>query len=180
MTDLEIMQLCIDEARHAVEHGIGGPFGAAVVKDGVVIASGYNRVGVDQDPTAHGEVVAIRRAAKILGPQFPKGCVLFTTSQSCPMCVAAALWAGIERIYYGASCEDGHRAGLSDKHVYDFLRGNEQKQTLEQIQVYQDLCREQVLKFWQRAYRQDGKMPGPELLRNNNLGENGPLYFREN
>jgi len=148
VTDLEIMQVCVREARQAVEDGTGGPFGAAVVRDGEIVATGYNRVLTDRDPTAHGEIVALRRAAQILGPRFPKGCVLYTTSQSCPMCVAAAIWAGIEKIYYGAACEDGHGIGLSDRHVYDYLRGNETAEVMEQTQIYSALCNEQLLRFW--------------------------------
>ena len=153
MTDLEIMQQIINEARAAIEQGIGGPFAAAVVKDGEIIATGYNRVLIDNDPTAHGEIVAIRNAAKILGPQFPSGCVLYTTSQSCPMCVAAALWAGIETIYMGATSEDGHRLGLSDKQVYDYLRGNEDPNVMQQVQIYPELCRDQLLNWWAEHYK---------------------------
>ncbi|MDR1899000.1 MAG: nucleoside deaminase [Treponema sp.] len=150
MTDSEFMQICIEEARLAAESGEGGPFGAVVVRDGTMVARGHNRIAADRDPTAHGEIVAIRRAAKILGPRFPRGCVLYTSSQSCPMCLAAALWAGVERIYYGATCEDGHRAGLSDRFVYDYLRGGEDPAVLEQIQISHDLCKEQVLDWWER------------------------------
>lgn len=148
MTHREIMEKIIAETRAAVERGEGGPFGAAVVKDGEIIATGYNRCMIDKDPTAHGEIIAIRNSGKKLGPFFPKGCVLYTTSQSCPMCVAAAIWAGIEKIYMGATSEFGGTQGLSDKHVYEYLRGNEDPAVLEQEQIYPELCEEKLLKWW--------------------------------
>ncbi|HWQ99101.1 MAG TPA: nucleoside deaminase [Clostridia bacterium] len=148
MTHEEIMRCIVAQTQKATEEGTGGLFGAAVVKDGEIIALGVNRVVQESDPTAHGEIAAIRNAAKILGPRFPAGHVLYTTSQSCPMCVSAAIWAGIEKIFFSATCEDDHQVGLSDKHVYDYLRGNEDPKLLEQIQLLPELAKEQILKEW--------------------------------
>ncbi|MDR0519944.1 MAG: nucleoside deaminase [Clostridiales Family XIII bacterium] len=122
-----------------------GIFGAAVVLGGEIVAFGTNRIFEEQDPSAHGEVVAIRKAAKKLGVVFPKGTVLYTTCQSCPMCVATAIWAGIEKIYYSASCEDNHKAGLSDRHVYAYLRGDEDPDVLEQEQILPKLAKTELL-----------------------------------
>lgn len=69
------------------------------------------------------------------------------------MCVAAALWAGIKKIYWGATCEDGHHVGLSDKIVYDYLRGNEDPVVLEQQQIFPELCKKQVLDWWEKNYK---------------------------
>lgn len=98
----------------ALEYGTGGPFGAVVVKDNKIVAEGMNRVLASHDPTWHGEMEAIRLACITL--QSPKltGCTLYTTSEPCPMCVAASYWAGIERIYYSATVEDTAKYGKMD------------------------------------------------------------------
>ena len=98
----------------SVEYATGGPFGAVIVKDNKIIAEGMNRVLASHDPTWHGEIEAIRLACITL--QSPKltGCTLYTISDPCPMCVAAAYWAGIERIYYSATVEDTLQYGGYD------------------------------------------------------------------
>lgn len=135
MNPEEIMKQLADETKAHMESEGTGPFGAAIVLNGEIIAKGFNRVLNDKDPTAHGEVVAIRNAAKKIGLRFPENTVMYTTSQSCPMCVAAAMWAGVRKIYYGASCEFDAKIGLSDSHVYSYLRGNEDPEELNQIQI---------------------------------------------
>lgn len=138
MNPTEIMSDLIKRTEYEVRENGAGCFGSAVVVDGEVVAYGFNRVGLDQDPTAHGEVVAIRNASKILGLRYPKGTTLYTTSQSCPMCVAAALWAGIDKIYYGASCEFDKTIGMGDGHVYSYLRGDADPKVMQQIQLESD------------------------------------------
>lgn len=135
MTPEEIMKYLIDETRREVEENNGGPFGAAVVVDGEIVAIGVNGVYSQQDPTAHGEIVAIRKASKKLGVKFPENTVLYTTSQSCPMCVSAAMWAGIRKIYFGATSEFDDTIGMGDKELYSYLRGNENPEILEQKQI---------------------------------------------
>jgi guanine deaminase len=97
-----------------LEYGTGGPFGAVVVKDNKIVAEGMNRVIASHDPTWHGEMEAIRLACITLRSAKLTGCTLYTTSEPCPMCVAAAYWAGIERIYYSATVEDTLRYGQYD------------------------------------------------------------------
>lgn len=96
----------------------GGPFGAVIVKDGKVIASASNSVTVDNDPTAHAEVNAIRAAAKILGSFDLSGCVLYTSCEPCPMCLSAAYWAHIDKIFYAADRSDAAKAGFDDDFIY--------------------------------------------------------------
>ncbi len=131
----EIMRQLVDETKEKIITEGKGPFGAAVVVDGEIVAKGFNSVLNDSDPTAHGEIVAIRNAGKKLGLSFPPNTVLYTTSQSCPMCVSAALWAGIKKIYYGADCEFDDTIGLGDRHIYSYLRGNENPEILSQEQI---------------------------------------------
>ena len=98
MSDEYFMQIAIEESK------LGDyPYGAVIVKDGQIIARGHNTGGKDKDSTAHAEVNVIRMAEKNLGKGFLSGCTLYTSSESCPMCTGAELWAGISRVVYGAS-----------------------------------------------------------------------------
>ncbi|VDP26451.1 unnamed protein product [Heligmosomoides polygyrus] len=121
-TDHEHMQTALDEACSGVEAGDGGPFGAVVVRDGKVIATGHNMVLVSNDPTMHAEVTAIRNACKKLGTFDLSGCVLYTSCYPCPMCMGACLWARFDAIYYGASAEQAAEIGFDDKAFHDFLK----------------------------------------------------------
>jgi tRNA(Arg) A34 adenosine deaminase TadA len=118
----EFLRRAIALATRNVESGAGGPFGAVIVRDGRIIAEGVNTVTVANDPTAHAEVNAIRAAAKALGTFSLAGCVLYTSCEPCPMCLAAAWWARLDTLYYGASAEDAARAGFDDAFLYDELR----------------------------------------------------------
>lgn len=115
MYDRELMRLAIAEAKVGITNGHGGPFGAVVVKDGKMIASGHNCVLRDNDSTCHGEIVAIRKAEATLKTYDLSGCELYTTAEPCPMCLAAILWANIGKVYYGCSVEDTELIGFRDK-----------------------------------------------------------------
>lgn len=124
MNDLynkQFMQLAVDEAREGIKNGDGGPFGAVVVKDGAVIASGHNHVLSHNDSTCHGEVDAIRKAEQKLGTYDLSGCEIYTTGRPCPMCLAAVLWANIERVYYCCGAEDEARIGFRDMKFAEML-----------------------------------------------------------
>lgn len=101
--------------------GGGGPFGALVVKDGVVVASGNNQVTATLDPTAHAEVSVMRAACKQLGDFSLEGCVLVTSCEPCPMCLSSALWARIDRIVYAADRHDAAVAGFDDRRFYELF-----------------------------------------------------------
>lgn len=101
-----------------VESGQGGPFGAVIVRDGKVVAEAGNSVFTTNDPTAHAEVNAIRTACQKLGVFWLEGCTLYTSSEPCPMCLAACYWAHLGRIYYAANAEDAARAGFDDAFLY--------------------------------------------------------------
>ena len=102
-----------------VEKGKGGPFGAVIVKDGKVIARGANSVTSTNDPTAHAEVVAIRKACKILKTYQLTGCEIYTSCEPCPMCLAAIYWARPDRIYFANSKEDAAAINFDDKLIYE-------------------------------------------------------------
>ncbi len=114
MYNKEFMDLAIKEAKTGIENGHGGPFGAVVIKDGKVIASGHNCVLKNNDSTCHGEIDAIRKAEAKLGTYDLSGCELYTTSEPCPMCLAAILWANIKKVYYGCTLKDNGKIGFRD------------------------------------------------------------------
>jgi guanine deaminase len=96
----------------------GGPFGAVVVRNGQIIAQGWNRVASSNDPTAHAEIAAIRDACRRLGTFSLAGCEIYSSCEPCPMCLAAIYWARLSRIYYAASCADAAAAGFDDAQFY--------------------------------------------------------------
>lgn len=116
--DPRFMRRAIELARIGMNSMAGGPFGAVVVKDGEIVGEGYNRVIATLDPTAHGEVVAIRDACQKLGSFSLEGCEIHTTGEPCPMCLGAILWSRIPRIYYGFSITDAATIGFDDREFY--------------------------------------------------------------
>jgi guanine deaminase len=113
----EFMRRAIQLSQEKMEQGSGGPFGAVIVKDGVVIAEGWNCVTSINDPTAHAEIVAIRAACAALASFSLRQCEIYTSCEPCPMCLAAIYWARLERIYYANDRADAARIGFDD----DFL-----------------------------------------------------------
>ena len=115
----EFLRRAISLATENVLTGKGGPFGAVVVRDGKILGEGANAVTATNDPTAHAEVNAIRVAAHALGTFTLAGCELYTSCEPCPMCLAAAYWARLDAIYYGACAADAARAGFDDAFLYE-------------------------------------------------------------
>lgn len=108
-------------AREGSQRGEGGPFGAVLVKDGQIIAEGWNRVVASHDPTAHAEIAAIRTAAMALGQFHLHGCTLYASSEPCPMCLSAAYWAQLERVVYANPRQIAAEIGFSDADLYQEL-----------------------------------------------------------
>ncbi len=117
--DTPLLREAIRLSRTRMREGRGGPFGAVVARDGVIVARGWNVVTSSLDPTAHAEVVAIRRACRKLASFSLAGCVLFASCEPCPMCLAAAYWARVDRLVYAATREDAAVAGFDDAFIYD-------------------------------------------------------------
>jgi guanine deaminase len=113
------MQEAVKEALKGVVKNHGGPFGAVIVKDGKVIAKAHNQVIKSNDPTAHAEINAIKKASKKLQTFDLSGCEIYTTCMPCPMCSGAIKWANIKTLYYGASSQDAQNIGFRDKEFYD-------------------------------------------------------------
>jgi tRNA(Arg) A34 adenosine deaminase TadA len=112
------MRKAIELATQNVTSGVGGPFGAVVVRDGQIVATGVNLVTSTNDPTAHAEVVAIRAACEKLGDFQLTGCEVYTSCEPCPMCLAAIYWARCEAIYFGNTAADAAAAGFDDSFLY--------------------------------------------------------------
>jgi tRNA(Arg) A34 adenosine deaminase TadA len=135
LPDPAFLRRAIHLATDNVLSGAGGPFGALIVRDGHILAEAANTVTASNDPTAHAEVNAIRAAAKAQGAFSLTGCVLYTSCQPCPMCLAAAWWARIDAIFYGASAQDAARAGFDDALLYDELRKESSQRILPATQL---------------------------------------------
>jgi guanine deaminase len=117
--DTTFLREAIRLARSRMLQGRAGPFGAVVARDGIIVARGWNAVTSSLDPTAHAEVVAIRRGCRKLGTFSLAGCVLYASCEPCPMCLAAAYWARVDRLVYAAGRDDAARAGFDDAFIYD-------------------------------------------------------------
>ena len=119
----DFMKIALEEAEYGMSINAGGPFGAAVVKEGELLARAHNEVIKSSDPTAHAEILAIRRAAAALKNFELSGCELFSSCEPCPMCLSAIYWARVERIYFALTREDAAVLGFDDKHIYDVIKG---------------------------------------------------------
>jgi len=117
--DTPFLREAIRLSRTRMRQGRGGPFGAVVARGGAIVARGWNVVTSSLDPTAHAEVVAIRRACRKLGTFQLAGCVLYCSCEPCPMCLAAAYWARVDRLVYAATRDDAAHAGFDDAFIYD-------------------------------------------------------------
>lgn len=134
----EFLRRAIALAVQNVNTGSGGPFAAVIVRDRKIVGEGVNTVTATHDPTAHGEVNAIRAACKALDTFSLSGCELYTSCQPCPMCLAASYWARLDAIYYGASAADAARAGFDDAFLYEEFRKYEPARSLPSTQMLAD------------------------------------------
>ncbi|HEX4123675.1 MAG TPA: nucleoside deaminase, partial [Tepidisphaeraceae bacterium] len=154
MTDhTAFMKMAIELAQTCIQRPEGRPFGAVVVIDGKVVGTGMNESVLRCDPTAHGEVMAIRDAcAKIGTHRLPSG-TLYTSSEPCPLCLAAAMWAGITDIYYACSADDAAKLGFSDKAFYDELAKPKEQRKIHSHQLLADEGRAVVEAFYRNRLK---------------------------
>lgn len=132
----------------------GGPFGAVIVKDGQVIAEAANQVTVDNDPTAHAEIVAIREAGRKLKDYDLTGCVIYTSCEPCPMCLGAIYWARISAVWYASGREDAEAAGFDDSLIYEELSKNSRERTLKMEQLNEPSADALFRKWIEKADKQ--------------------------
>ncbi|HNY43676.1 MAG TPA: nucleoside deaminase [Bacteroidales bacterium] len=145
MTKKDFMKLAIDLSIENIDKG-GGPFGAVIVKDNKVIAASGNSVTNDLDPTAHAEVNAIRKAAKVLGNFDLSGCEIYASCEPCPMCLGAIYWARIDKLYFANTKVDADKIGFSDKFIYDEF----EKKVSERDLKTENFMREEALEAFRK------------------------------
>lgn len=121
MTKEDLMRRAIALSTEGMHNGHGGPFGAVVAHNGVIVSEGFNRVLSSLDPTAHAEIVAIRKAASAMGRFSLAGCELYTSCEPCPMCLGAIYWSRIDRVYFGNGRADAAAIGFDDEFFYQEL-----------------------------------------------------------
>ncbi len=132
------MREAIRLANENVSAGLGGPFGAVIVKDGQIIATGVNKVTSSNDPTAHAEVVAIREACHKLQSFQLAGCEVYTSCEPCPMCLGALYWARPDVIYFGAGRQDAAEINFDDQFIYDELNLELSSRSLPAVQLLRE------------------------------------------
>lgn len=149
------MRRAIELATENARSGRGGPFGAVVVRGGEVLAEGTNQVTAGNDPTAHAEVVAIRRACAELGVFHLTGCEIYASCEPCPMCLGAIYWARLDRVWFGARREDAAASGFSDQLIYEEMPRLPEARTIPgRPLLAEEACR--ALETWQQL---DDKVP---------------------
>ena len=130
----EFMKRAIELSIKSVNNG-GGPFGCVIVKDEKIISEGSNKLTSSNDPTAHGEIVAIREACKRINNFSLNGCELYSTCEPCPMCLAAIYWARIDKVYYANTRKDAQKIGFDDSLIYSEFQKNIDKRKIPMIQM---------------------------------------------
>lgn len=129
------MREAIEEARAGMLSGDGGPFGALLVCGGRIVARAHNEVLASNDPTAHAEILAIRRAATSLGRFDLSDCEIYASCEPCPMCFAAIHWAKIRRLYFACTRHDAARIGFDDEYIYRVIRGEAERLQVEAVET---------------------------------------------
>jgi len=124
----------IEIASDGISDG-GGPFGAVIVKDGKIIAEAFNRVVLNTDPTAHAEILAIRKASSILKTHELNECTLYTSCEPCPMCLGAIYWSGMKKVFYSCDRIDAEAAGFSDRLIYNEIMLDPSKRKISFIRM---------------------------------------------
>jgi guanine deaminase len=152
--ELSLLSRAIVLAKNSIKEG-GGPFGAVIARDGKIVSEANNLVVSSHDPTAHAEVLAIRKASSFLKSHDLSDCVIYTSCEPCPMCLGAIYWAGIKRVVYAADRKDAATAGFSDSLIYDEITLNPSERKVTFIQI-SDAGGKDVFKEWDEY---EGKIP---------------------
>ena len=135
MENSAFIKKAVNLAEKNVTTRTGGPFGAVVVKEGKIIAKGQNHVTLKNDPTAHAEVEAIRKACQLLDTFDLSGCELYTSCEPCPMCLSAIYWARLDAVYYATEKEDAADAGFDDAFIYDEIAKAPADRTIKMVKL---------------------------------------------
>lgn len=153
----EYMKIAKDLAGKNLITNAGGPFGACIVKDGVVIGKGSNNVLLNNDPTAHAEVMAIRDACKNIKSYDLSGCELYTSCYPCPMCLSAIIWSNIKTVYYGNTKEDAANIGFRDDFIYKYISMLNSDIQDKNVLELKCIDRDETIKEFQKFASKDDK-----------------------
>jgi tRNA(Arg) A34 adenosine deaminase TadA len=145
--DKNFMARAIELAREGADRNDGGPFGCVIVKDGLVVGEGCNRVTSTNDPTAHAEIVAIRDACQRLNSFQLEGCTVYTSCEPCPMCLGAIYWARPSGIFFAGTRADAAAAGFDDERFYSELEKPNDDRQLKMVGLFRERAQE-VFRFW--------------------------------
>lgn len=141
------IQKAIELAEKGMNKNAGGPFGCVIVKDNKVIAEGHNQVTIDNDPTAHAEVVAIRKACESLQNFQLEDCIVYTSCEPCPMCLGAIYWSRPKAVYYACTKEDAAEINFDDQFIYDEIDKDISNRSIEFVNIEREKGIE-VFKQW--------------------------------
>lgn len=147
------MKEAIEEAKKGIDANEGGPFGSVIVRNDVVIGRGHNEVIKKQDPTCHGEIMAIHDACKNIGSFDLSGSTIYTTGEPCPMCLGAILWANIDKVYYGCNIIDTRNIGFRDEAFY------ERSKSENKVGYCHELDRDECLKLYDDYLKHKERKP---------------------
>lgn len=148
------MEVALKLSEDNLKSNEGGPFGACVVKDGIIIGKGSNHVISNNDPTAHAEIMAIRDACKKHNTYDLSDCELYTTCYPCPMCLSAIIWSNIKKVYYGNTKKDADNIGFRDDFIYEFI---ENKCNNNEVLKLEGMDREETIKVFNKYVEKEDK-----------------------
>ena len=150
----EFMKVAKELSEENITTNAGGPFGACIVKDGKIIGKGNNHVLLNNDPTSHAEIEAIRDACKNLNTYDLSDCELYTSCYPCPMCLSAIIWSNIKKVYYGNTKEDAESIGFRDNFIYDFIKNNNSDKNILDLE---SMDREETIKVFEEYTKKEDK-----------------------
>lgn len=152
--DKQFIKRAIELSERGMDVNAGGPFGAVIVKNGEIIAEGFNQVTSSNDPTAHAEVVAIRKACEKLNSFQLDDCIIYTSCEPCPMCLGAIYWARLKSVYYACTKEDAAEIGFDDNFIYDEIEKDIEKRNI----IFRNLDREEGRKVFKKWEAKEGRI----------------------
>lgn len=150
----KFLRRALELAGKSIDKG-GGPFGAVITRDGTIIAEASNMVVLSNDPTAHAEISAIRKAAEKLETFNLSECTLYTSCEPCPMCLGAIYWAGIKKVIYSSDRDQAAKAGFNDRFIYDEIGLEPADRTIKFIRLPDEMS-DEVFRKWEQS---DKKIP---------------------
>ena len=151
----EFMKEAIELSKENFDKKAGGPFGCVVVKDGKIVGRGFNHVIMNNDPTAHGEIMAIRNACEVLGTHDLSGCEIYTSCYPCPMCISAIIWANIKKVYYGNTKDDAANIGFRDDYIYNYIRNGIDNKEIVDLEM---MDRDEAIKVFNKYIEDKDKI----------------------